>query len=121
GLLEANDAARRLLHLRPDADDPFAGLKIRGADGTAVSPHRLPWNRALRGKPTRAELSIAPRGDDAAARIVECDATPTPARGVMLRLRDVSDRQAVQADLHRAQARLVEAHTLLQHRTQQFE
>jgi PAS domain S-box-containing protein len=121
-IVEANAAARKLLALPADrADVPaFDHLAFASPDtGTAVT-QKLPWQRAARGKATTAELVVS-GSDGGVVRTIEFVASPAPQRQVAINARDVTSRHAMQEDLQKAYARVVEAHTLLQQRTQQWE
>ena len=121
-IVEANAAARKLLALPADHSDvpAFDHLSFTSPDtGTAVT-QKLPWQRAARGKATSAELVVR-SSDEGVARTIEFVASPAPQRQVAINMRDVTSRHAMQEDLQKAYARVVEAHTLLQQRTQQWE
>jgi CheY-like chemotaxis protein len=119
---EANPAARRLLSLTADADAPaFEHLSFASPETGTTVTSRLPWQRAARGKATTAELVVRPIEEGGEVRTLEFVASPAPARHIAINVRDVTSRHAMQEDLQKAYARVVEAHTLLQQRTQQWE
>lgn len=122
-IVEANPAAIKLLNLTSGFEGAaFDHLTFASPETGTTVTSRLPWQRAARGKATSGELvvRVADNASDA-GRTLEFSASPAAGRNIAVNVRDVTSRHAMQEDLQKAYARVVEAHTLLQQRTQQWE
>jgi PAS domain S-box-containing protein len=108
-LIEANASARRLLGIAAGAAIDLAAIRFTDPAGKAVNGNKLPWT----GK-DRAAIDLKPADDGIAATY---SATRLGDQRTVLTIRDASQRIALQEEVQRTQARVIEAHTLMQSRS----
>lgn len=116
-LLEANSVARTLFAL--DGKTSLSHLQFIAPESNTPLRDPLPWRRPAIERPSVMELRVSrPNGESFTGRFT----LRTDEHGhVTLNVADVSRLHALQEELQKAYARIVESHTLLQSRTRQLE
>jgi PAS domain S-box-containing protein len=107
--LESNPAARRLLGVDDGAAIDLASIRFTDLAGKNVAAGKLPW-----GGKDRAAIDMKPGSDGITATYA---ATRLGDGRIVLTIRDATQRIALQEEVQRTQARVIEAHTLMQSRS----
>lgn len=116
-VLEANDIARRRLELNSRRDLSHLTFIAPETGNTLREP--LPWTRATVDRASVVELRVTGPGElDFVGRF---SSRADEAGNVAIHIADVTRIHAMQEELQKAYARIVESHTLLQTRTRQLE
>ncbi|MFT3787157.1 MAG: PAS domain-containing protein [Tepidisphaeraceae bacterium] len=102
--VEGNDVARRLA-----GGTALHELSFVDATGKPIPGGRLPWNATN----LTASIEMKPANSEALAAY---SATRLAGGQVLVTIRDLSQRVALREELQKAQARVVEAHTLMESR-----